>query len=54
MAHAEHDFDSQVQMASDGHAEPDAPPVSRKIEANGDTIFTLPAGSLSVIRGRIQ
>ena len=54
MAHAEDDFDSQVQMMDSGHAEPDGPAVSRKIDARQDTTFTLPAASLTVVRGKIE
>ena len=53
MAHPEHDFDSQVQMASDGHAAPDGPAVTSKISAQDDTVFDLPAASLTVVRGKI-
>jgi hypothetical protein len=54
MAHAEHDFDTPVQMATDGKADPDGPAVYTKIGAGGDTTYTLPAASLTVVRGMIE
>jgi hypothetical protein len=53
MAHAEHDFDSQVQIASGGDAAPDGPAVTSKISAQNDTTFDLPPASLTVVRGKI-
>ncbi len=53
MAHPEHDFDSQVQIANGGHAAPDGPAVTSKITAQDGTVFDLPAASLTVVRGKI-
>ena len=36
-----------------GHADPDLPPAAAKIEANSKTMYTLPAASINVLRGRL-
>jgi len=53
MAHPEHNYDSSVQTEKDGHADPDGPPVSSKLSVTKDTLFELPAASVTVLRGRI-
>ena len=53
LAHTEHNYDSSVQTEKDGHADPDGPPVSSKLSGNKDTLYELPAASVTVIRGRI-
>jgi len=53
MAHPEHNYDSSVQTEKDGHADPDGPPVSAKLSATKDTVYELPAASVTVLRGRI-
>jgi hypothetical protein len=54
MAHAEHNYDSSVQTEKDGHADPDGPSVSSKLSATKDTVYELPAASVTVLRGRIS
>jgi len=34
-------------------ADPDGPPASTTVEARPDTIFTLPAASITVLRGKV-
>jgi hypothetical protein len=36
-----------------GHADPDGPPAKSKISASGDTLYTLPMASITVLRGSI-
>jgi hypothetical protein len=36
------------------HPDPDNPPVAISVEANRETVFTLPKASVSVLRGRIE
>jgi F5/8 type C domain len=36
-----------------GHADPDGPPRSTKVEARTDTLFGLPAASITVLRGKV-
>ena len=54
MAHAERNYDTPVQTEKDGHADPDGPPASSKISAEKNTLYDLPAASVSVLRGRIS
>jgi F5/8 type C domain len=37
-----------------GHADPDLPPAESKISASPSTLYTLPAASINVLRGRIR
>ena len=37
-----------------GMADPDGPPASTTVEARPDTIFTLPAASIAVLRGKVM
>jgi hypothetical protein len=37
-----------------GHAEPDHPPAKTVIRASHDTTYTLPAASLTILRGKLQ
>ena len=37
-----------------GYADPDGPPVTSTIVANENTTYTLPAASLTVVRGRLS
>jgi hypothetical protein len=37
-----------------GHADPDGPAVSSKVSAEESTLYTLPAASLTVLRGRLR
>ncbi len=53
LAHPEHNFDSSVQAETEGHADPDGPPVSAKLSGGKDTLYELPAASVTVLRGRI-
>jgi hypothetical protein len=53
LAHAERNYDSSVQTEKDGHADPDGPPVSSKLSASKDSVYELPAASVTVLRGRI-
>jgi hypothetical protein len=46
---------AQYQWHADrkkGHADPDNPPVSSTIGAEGNTLYTLPAASLTILRGK--
>jgi hypothetical protein len=36
------------------HPDPDNPPVAISVEANRETVFTLPKASVSVLRGRVE
>ena len=54
MAHVEHNYDSSVQTEKDGHADPDGPPVSSKLSGTKDTLYELPAASVTVLRGGIS
>jgi len=36
------------------HPDPDNPPVAISVDANRQTVFTLPKASVSVLRGRIE
>jgi hypothetical protein len=54
LAHAEHNYDTPVQVEKDGRADPDGPSVSSKIAARKDTLYGLPAASVTVFRGRLQ
>lgn len=54
MAHPERNFDSSVQTEKDGHADPDGPPISAKLSGAKDTLYELPAASVTVLRGRIS
>jgi hypothetical protein len=51
LAHAEHNYDAVVQTEKDGHADPDGPPVSSKLSGAKDTLYELPAASVTVFRG---
>jgi len=51
LAHAEHNYDATVQTEKDGHADPDGPPVSSKLSGAKDTLYELPAASVTVFRG---
>jgi F5/8 type C domain len=37
-----------------GHADPDGPPASTTVNAGPDTLFNLPAASITVLRGRVH
>lgn len=37
-----------------GYADPDGPPLKSTIQANGETKYTLPAASITVLRGKIN
>jgi hypothetical protein len=54
LAHAETSGDYSVITTSMGHAEPDEPPVKTSIDADANTEFTLPAASVTVIRGTVR
>lgn len=54
LAHAEHDYNASVQVEKDGNADPDGPPVSIEIAVGKDTLYDLPAASVTVLRGRIE
>jgi hypothetical protein len=51
LAHAEHNYDATVQAEKDGHADPDGPPLSSKLSGAKDTLYELPAASVTVFRG---
>jgi F5/8 type C domain len=38
----------------DGYADPDHPPVTKSVEAGADTAYTLPAASVTVLRGTLN
>jgi len=38
----------------DSHADPDGPPVGRAVEGGPKSAYTLPKGSITVLRGRVQ
>src|SRR5262249_17038205 len=40
--------------ADGGRADPDGPPVTRRITAGPETTFTLPPASITVLRGRVS
>jgi len=47
----------QYQWINDGlnsHADPDHAPVGSTIEANSETVFTLPKASITVLRGKLK
>ena len=54
LAHVGHNYDSSVQTEKDGHADPDGPPLSSELSATKDTLYDLPAASVTVLRGRIS
>ncbi len=35
------------------HADPDGPPATSQIDANAETVFTVPKASITVLRGRV-
>ena len=39
---------------ANSHADPDGPPVSRRISANARTVFTLPKASVTILRGKVK
>jgi hypothetical protein len=46
----------QYEWINDGpnsHADPDGPPVGTSIQANAETVFTLPKASITVLRGAV-
>jgi len=38
----------------DGHAEPDGPALKSTVSGQADTLYTLPAASITVLRGQIS
>jgi hypothetical protein len=53
MAHAEHAAEHTIVATTKGWAEPDGPIARSKENAAKDTLYDLPAASVTVIRGRI-
>ena len=43
-----------VNDGPNSHPDPDNPPVAISVDANRETVFTLPKASVSVLRGRIE
>lgn len=37
-----------------GYADPDGPPLTKQLQAAKDTLYTLPAASLTVLRGKVE
>jgi hypothetical protein len=37
-----------------GYADPDGPPVTSTVAGNADTVYTLPAASINVLRGKVE
>jgi hypothetical protein len=37
-----------------GHADPDEPPATSTVTADGTTLFTLPPASITVLRGKVE
>jgi hypothetical protein len=54
MAHAEESGKPTIVPTSKGWADPDGPIATNKLTATKDTIFDLPAASVTVIRGNIS
>ena len=54
MAHPEHNYDTPIQTEKDGHADPDGPPFGSKVTGERDTLYVLPAASVTVLRGSIS
>jgi hypothetical protein len=54
MAHAEESGKPTIVATSKGWADPDGPIVHSKLNAGKDTLFDLPAASVTVIRGTIK
>jgi hypothetical protein len=54
MAHAEESGKPTIVPTSKGWADPDGPIAANKLTATKDTIFDLPAASVTVIRGNIS
>ena len=54
MAHAEHAAERTVVAYTKGWAEPDGPTAHSKTNAGKDTIYELPAASVTVIRGKVD
>ena len=42
------------EAGASSHADPDGPPVTQQISAKGDTTFTLPKASITVLRGTVN
>jgi len=38
----------------DGYADPDNPPIMESIDTGADTAYTLPAASVTVLRGKLN
>jgi hypothetical protein len=53
MAHAEHAAERTVVAYTKGWADPDGPIARTKLNADKDTMYELPAASITVIRGRV-
>jgi hypothetical protein len=53
MAHAAHAGETPVSANGPGHAEPDGPGVHSQADAGVDTLFELPASSVTVISGKL-
>jgi len=54
MAHAEHAAEPTVVAYTKGWADPDGPIVRAKENAGKDTLYELPAASVTVIRGTVS
>jgi F5/8 type C domain len=53
LAHAERDYDTSVQVERGGSGDPDGPAVSSRIAGAKNTLYDLPAASITVFRGQI-
>jgi hypothetical protein len=42
-----------INAGPNSHADPDGPPVSNSVDANAETVFTLPKASVTVLRGKV-
>jgi hypothetical protein len=42
-----------INDGPNSHPDPDNPPIATTVDANSDTIFTLPKASISVLRGKV-
>jgi hypothetical protein len=43
-----------INDGPNSHADPDHPPVATTMKADGQTVFTLPQASITVLRGKIS
>jgi hypothetical protein len=43
-----------INDGTNSHADPDHPPVGMSVEANAQTVYTLPKASITVLRGKVK